>query len=1103
MAPPLGGLGSQSTTPGGRLIDELAPDNPAGGAPFDAFDEDAFLAAWEEAERRAAASVRRALRGVTLPDPAEAEVAAAAASLRAAVGSYGAGWALRAAGIDDPTAVPDRELVTAAVAATISMVEDPGLPPEETGAVMSLELADWAWAIVGVVRDGPGADASPEALAARVAEAAAEDGQPLDGDERDLVEDGFMRVVPAWHGAGVVDRDERLARLGAWLLPRAAMLAWTGDPEADPDVDGEADPDVDGEADPGLGGEADPGVDPVELWVARRAGRGWFEPDHWEPELSADEQELAAEVQRLVAAVGPVADTVLVDRLVADGLVGDGERDWAGEVAVCARHVYRIRDGRLACLPALAEGQVFTHRVSALELEEGRLEAGPDLDLYVTVVPPSLPVAGGGALELRYWEDPGDPDRGPSFFGPEGWLDGLDPGGLVACRLDGGEVTVRSLADADLDEPAAARTAGHLRATFDTLDGANDMGGPLDAPELLLETLVRYPAAFRRPVPPVTDLLGRAGLVDEGGAVLDPGAVGADAVRAYLADAYGLGDDGVDAVRLLAVAAERVAAGEVPDRGIAPRLVGLLCSDQEVAPALAEAVLEIRGGDVAQLERLVDALSPHAAGPQRAPLEFLRACCAEVLGDSLAGEQALRDAVAADPGYAPAHEDLAWYLEDRGEVRRALDHLRRAGVPEAEDKVRRLQRWGGLAGGTGRNDPCPCGSGSKYKKCCLARGGPLADRAGWLLDKATTFLTRLPQRPDVLPLIEARTGDLRDQRRLARAIEDGVVTDVALFEGGLLEVFLDDRGALLPDDEERLAMSWVGIRRSLYEVAGVRPGEGLDLLDLRSGERVAVRERLGSRQLQVGQAIFARVVPDGQGHQVAGGAVIIPVQHRQVLLEFLDLDPPAVEICAWVGALEGPPTLVTTEGQPTVFCTATYRVADPDQAAQALAERYEAAADGSSFAEWVEVDGRRWRRGLISLEGDELVIDTNAEERLDRHKAVVEEIVGGAELLDETRRPVAEVMAEVRRRGAAVGPPTPAFEDLEPEEQAIEAELRRREQEWVDESIPLFGGLTPRQALADPTRRGDVLAFLDEIDQEGEQPGQMSARRLRRLLGLA
>ena len=24
----------------------------------------------------------------------------------------------------------------------------------------------------------------------------------------------------------------------------------------------------------------------------------------------------------------------------------------------------------------------------------------------------------------------------------------------------------------------------------------------------------------------------------------------------------------------------------------------------------------------------------------------------------------------------------------------------------------------------GRNDPCPCGSGKKYKRCCLLKAGP-------------------------------------------------------------------------------------------------------------------------------------------------------------------------------------------------------------------------------------------------------------------------------------------------------------------------------------------------------------------------------------------
>src|SRR4051794_36078643 len=40
-----------------------------------------------------------------------------------------------------------------------------------------------------------------------------------------------------------------------------------------------------------------------------------------------------------------------------------------------------------------------------------------------------------------------------------------------------------------------------------------------------------------------------------------------------------------------------------------------------------------------------------------------------------------------------------------------------------------------------RNDPCPCGSGRKYKVCHLStERHPLDLRAGWLYDKARRFL---------------------------------------------------------------------------------------------------------------------------------------------------------------------------------------------------------------------------------------------------------------------------------------------------------------------------------------------------------------------------
>jgi preprotein translocase subunit SecA len=50
--------------------------------------------------------------------------------------------------------------------------------------------------------------------------------------------------------------------------------------------------------------------------------------------------------------------------------------------------------------------------------------------------------------------------------------------------------------------------------------------------------------------------------------------------------------------------------------------------------------------------------------------------------------------------------------------RRELDQARMAGSGDAQP-VQQVVRG---AAKVGRNDPCPCGSGKKYKKCCGAQG---------------------------------------------------------------------------------------------------------------------------------------------------------------------------------------------------------------------------------------------------------------------------------------------------------------------------------------------------------------------------------------------
>ena len=63
------------------------------------------------------------------------------------------------------------------------------------------------------------------------------------------------------------------------------------------------------------------------------------------------------------------------------------------------------------------------------------------------------------------------------------------------------------------------------------------------------------------------------------------------------------------------------------------------------------------------------------------------------------------------------------------------------------------------------------------------------------------------------------------------------------------------------------------------------------------------------------------------------------------------------------------------------------------------------------------------------------------------------------------------------------------------------AYIAEYERTWLDEPVPALGGVTPREAAADPTRRGDLIALLNSFPSAGS-PLQMDGERLKRALGL-
>jgi hypothetical protein len=445
----------------------------------------------------------------------------------------------------------------------------------------------------------------------------------------------------------------------------------------------------------------------------------------------------------------------------------------------------------------------------------------------------------------------------------------------------------------------------------------------------------------------------------------------------------------------------------------------------------------------------------------------------------------------------------AWYASDRGDARSAAQLWRSLDVEDTpdlevveqfEDTPRRL-----LA----RNEPCWCGSGRKYKNCHLNRPDlpPLPDRVGWICRKGAAFLERRGGAAEfaLIDYAHGRAVDPDNVDDILEAFDDPIVIDCALTEGGWFQRFLDERGALLPEDEAMLVTAWLLVKRTVYEIVDVRPGAGLTVRDLATGDRLEVRERTFSEQARVGGLICARAVPDGEGHQFIGG--MFPVAPgRELGILALCEDGGGYELCQAVAALHRPPLLQTREGEPLVTCTAALDFPDEAAVRSFLDANYQAGDGG-----WVEMfplsEGERVVRAEFDVEGQILTVSTYSEARMDRVLDALRAGVPGLSLVADERLPVRQ--SDMPASGPSVRPeatPEPALPG-----DFVSMRQEAMELRWINESVPALGGLTPRQAAEDPTRVEQVVRLINSFPSPSDLPVDTFAlrpARLRKLLGL-
>jgi hypothetical protein len=437
----------------------------------------------------------------------------------------------------------------------------------------------------------------------------------------------------------------------------------------------------------------------------------------------------------------------------------------------------------------------------------------------------------------------------------------------------------------------------------------------------------------------------------------------------------------------------------------------------------------------------------------------------------------------------------------------------------------------------GRNDPCHCGSGKKYKKCHLDKdheetAGP--DRIHALdmrlVDELALFGTsEFPGK-----WLPRDVTDLPPQLALHLVIQ-WAVYERPIAGRPLIEHYLDDQEL---DKEEE---AWVSAQRAgwltIWEVLSTVPGSEVVVRDLLTGQKRTVREQVASKTLRARDAVLARVV-DHEGRSLFCGLYgrsLPPFAVDEVLsdarkkLRKKTGDIPVERLrggklglwllLRWADALDDldegrsvPPMLTNTDGDAIALVIDRFAF---DRANRDAVEARLATIDGAvkpppagreteiaffkpdEFHNDIET---ATVIGFAFIADSVLRVETNSESRAAALRQAIEDACG-----DLIRHRSREQKDPRQMLADRKGPAKPAPEPTAEEQEFVREYKQRYYQKWLDEPIPALNGKTPRQAARSRAGREQLDLLLREMEnaeQRLPEPERFDVSTLRTELGL-
>ncbi len=452
---------------------------------------------------------------------------------------------------------------------------------------------------------------------------------------------------------------------------------------------------------------------------------------------------------------------------------------------------------------------------------------------------------------------------------------------------------------------------------------------------------------------------------------------------------------------------------------------------------------------------------------------------------------------------------------------------------------------------TGRNAPCPCGSGKKYKKCCLNKDeaarpektsvtpveSALRDqllsfsgneRYKKYFEKAYSFYWRKPfHEPLVL-----------DEKKEAGFgfFLDCFIHDFRLGNGStIIEEFYQEKKGKLSLEECSLLQSQIASHLSLYEVLEVTPEVGLKVRDLFSGEILDILEVRGTRALAKWDIIFARVIKMGPVNKFSGMIDFIPRREKDGVLSsvrqawekfkqetgktewFHFAKLKAYQIHHMIEhqpRIE--PVFLTEERHPIVSSKAIFAAKDFDPIRYRFRREFDFVLDEEDEGKkmqwtWLKRgESKDWESGdtpehgmvlkseIIMGEGElkwvSLGTVTWTPGRLELWCLSKERLNRGKkrlrEILGDDIRHLADTYEDIRKTAKRKSKEDAHAEDEAMQENFLSIFSKTMEEwatHWIDERIPALDGKTPREAVGTPEGRKQVEELLKDFENMEER----------------